>query len=349
MTLSVSVQLIAGALGIEAAFSAPPGRTVAVLGPNGAGKTTVLRAIAGLVPLRAGRVTLGDDVLEDTTRGVSVPTERRSLGVVFQDYLLFPHLSVLDNIAYGPRARGRSASAAQDAARTWLARLGLSAREGARPSALSGGEAQRVALARALASEPRALLLDEPLAALDVTTRASVRRELRTHLAGFAGPRVLITHDPVDALTLADAVVVMERGRVVQQGDVREVAARPRSDFVADLMGTNLFRGRAGGGTLTLPDGAAIAIPDRGEGERFATIRPSAISLYRARPEGSPRNVFAGTVAAVECAGERCRVRLEGALPLVVEVTPSAVHELGLVEGASVWASFKATEIATYP
>src|SRR4029079_1416079 len=151
------------------------------------------------------------------------------------------------------------------------------------------------------------------------TTRSLVRRELRAQLAAFAGVRVLVTHDPVDALTLADRVVVLERGAVAQEGTVAEVAARPRSDFVADLMGINLLRGRARDGALELDGGASIAIPDRVEGEMFAAIRPSAISLYRVRPDGSPRNVFAGNVASVECGGERCRVRLRGGVPLVAE------------------------------
>jgi len=349
MTLEATIRVAAGALTVDASFEAPQRATVAILGPNGAGKTTLMKAIAGLIPVISGRVALDGEVLEDTARGVSVPTERRPIGVVFQQYLLFPHLTVLDNVAYGPRSRGASEEKARSVARAWLERLGVSALAGARPAKLSGGEAQRVALARALASEPRLLLLDEPLAALDVTTRSLVRRELRATLADFSGVRVLVTHDPVDALTLADRVVVLEKGVVVQQGTVSEVAQRPRSDFVADLMGLNLLRGQARDGVLDVGGEAQIAIPEHASGEMFAAIRPSAISLYRTRPEGSPRNVFSGIVAAVECGGERCRVRLRGALPLVVEVTPAAVADLGLGEGASVWASFKAMEVATYP
>jgi molybdate transport system ATP-binding protein len=349
MSLDAAVRVVIGAITVDVAFAASAGQTVAVLGPNGAGKTTLIRAIAGLRPLDAGRVVLDGVTLEDTTLRVNVPTERRPIGVVFQHYLLFPHLSVMENVAYGPRARGMPRSKARSLASDWLGRLGISSLASARPVSLSGGEAQRVALARALASGPRLLLLDEPLAALDVTTRSLVRGELRSHLAEFAGVRVLVTHDPVDALTLADRIVVLESGRVVQQGTVAEVALRPRSDFVADLVGVNLLRGRARQGMLELDGGAAIAIPTQTDGEMFAAIRPSAISLYRARPEGSPRNVFAGSVASVECGGERCRVRLRGSVPLVAEVTPAAVHELGLVDGAPVWASFKAMEVATYP
>lgn len=348
MSLDAAVRTVVGAITVDAAFAAGAGQTVAILGPNGAGKTTLLRAIAGLRRLDAGRVVLDGVTLEDTTARVNLPTERRPIGVVFQHYLLFPHLDVMENVAYGPRARGMPRSKARALASDWLGRLGISALASARPASLSGGEAQRVALARALASGPRLLLLDEPLAALDVTTRSQVRGELRSHLAEFAGVRVLVTHDPVDALTLADRIVVLESGRVVQQGTVAEVTLRPRSDFVADLVGVNLLRGRARQGLLELGDGTAIAIPTHANGEMFAVIRPSAISLYRARPEGSPRNVFAGSVASVECGGERCRVRLRGSVPLVVEVTPAAVHELGLAEGAPVWASFKAMEVATY-
>jgi molybdate transport system ATP-binding protein len=349
MSLEVAVRVAIGPITLEAAFEATAGQTVAVLGPNGAGKTTLIRAIAGLRPLDAGRVVLDGVTLENTAQRINVPTERRPIGVVFQHYLLFPHLSVFDNVAYGPRSRGTPAAQARAAAVLWLGRMGVSSLASARPASLSGGEAQRVALARALASEPRLLLLDEPLAALDVTTRAQVRGELRSHLAEFPGVRVLVTHDPVDALTLADRIVVLESGGVVQQGTVAEVAQQPRSDFVADLVGVNLLRGRAHHGMLELGNGTQIAIPTQTEGEMFAALRPSAISLYRLRPEGSPRNVFAGSVASVECGGERCRVRLRGSVPLVVEVTPTSVHELGLVEGAAVWASFKAMEVATYP
>jgi molybdate transport system ATP-binding protein len=348
VSLVAAVRVAAGALTVDAAFEAAAGETVALLGPNGAGKTTLIRAIAGLVPLISGRVVLDGAVLDDVGQGVHIATERRPIGVVFQQYLLFPHLTVLENVAYGPRAKGASDEKARAIAHDCLERVGLAALASSRPATLSGGEAQRVALARALASEPRLLLLDEPLAALDVTTRSLVRRELRALLAVFAGVRVLVTHDPVDALTLADRVVVLERGLVAQEGTVADVAARPRSDFVADLMGVNLLRGRARDGTLELEGGASIAIPELADGEMFGAIRPSAISLYRVRPDGSPRNVFPGTVASVECGGERCRVRLRGSVPLVAEVTPAAVHELGLVEGASVWASFKAMEVATY-
>jgi molybdate transport system ATP-binding protein len=349
MSLDAAVRVRAGALTVDAAFTAVPGQTVAVLGPNGAGKTTLIRAIAGLATLLSGRVVLDGTTLEDTARGISVPTERRPIGVVFQQYLLFPHLSVLENVAYGPRARGMRGARADQVAREWLDRMGVSGLADSRTAGLSGGEAQRIALARALASGPRLLLLDEPLAALDVTTRSLVRRELRAHLAEFPGVRVLVTHDPVDALTLAEHVVVLEGGRVVQQGAVTEVAQRPRSEFVAELLGLNLLRGHAHDGTLTVGDAAEIAIPERTDGEMFAAIRPSAISLYRSRPEGSPRNVLRGTISSVECGAERCRVRLRAAVPLVVEVTPASVAELGLVAGAEVWASFKAVEVATYP
>ncbi|HYK97148.1 MAG TPA: ABC transporter ATP-binding protein [Candidatus Acidoferrales bacterium] len=345
MSLEVAIRASAGAFAVDATFAAVAGQTVAILGPNGAGKTTLIRAIAGLVPA-SGRVVLDGVALEDSDRGISVPTERRPVGVVFQQYLLFPHLTVLDNVAYGPRARG--AGHAQVIAQGWLERLGIAHLATARPATLSGGEAQRVALARALAIEPRLLLLDEPLAALDVATRSLVRRELRSQLAVFGGVRVLVTHDPVDALTLADSVVVLERGTVVQQGAVAEVAQRPRSDFVADLLGINLLRGRAHDGVLDVAGGSAIAITAHDTGEMFATIRPSAIALYRERPEGSPRNVFRGAVSAIECGAERCRVRLRAAVPLVAEVTPAAVAALGLVEGVELWASFKATEIDTY-
>ncbi len=349
MTLEAAVRVTVGSMRLDAAFEAAAGETIAVLGPNGAGKTTLIRAIAGLRRLDAGRVVLDGTVLEDRERGILVPTERRPIGVVFQQYLLFPHLSVLDNVAYGPRARGVSETKARALAYEWLDRMGIRVLARARPATLSGGEAQRVALARALASGPRLVLLDEPLSALDATTHSLVRRDLRARLAEFAGVRVLVTHDPVDALTLADRVVVLERGTIAQQGSVSEVAQRPRSDFAADLVGMNLLRGHARRGKLELADGTVVAIPEHTDGELFAAIRPSAIALYLERPDGSPRNVLRGTVEGIECGTERCRIRVRAAVPLVVEVTPDAVRDLGLTGGTHVWASFKATEVATYP
>jgi molybdate transport system ATP-binding protein len=323
-----------------------PGETVAVLGPNGAGKTTLLRALAGLVPVE-GTVALDGETLDDSARGHHVPTERRHVGLVFQDHVLFPHLSVLDNVAFGLRAWGT-----RDAARLahgWLDRAGLGDRAKAMPRELSGGQAQRVALLRTLATEPRLLLLDEPLSALDVTIRAEVRRELSRHLKSFPGVRILVTHDPLEAIALADRLVVLEHGQIVQSGTPEEVTARPRSRFVADLAGVNLLRGTAHGDHIRLTTSAELAAPEAGEGEVFAVIHPRAVALYLSRPEGTPRNVWKGRAEDIDLRGERVRVRVSGAVPLVAEVTPSAVRELNLDAGAEVWVSVKATEISVFP
>jgi molybdate transport system ATP-binding protein len=326
-----------------------PGEVAALLGPNGAGKTTVLRALAGLLRLAGGRVVLDGRVLEEPARRVSVPAERRPVGMVFQDYLLFPHLSVAENVAFGLRSRGVGRSQARRTAAAWLERLGLPGVADARPGTLSGGQQQRVALARALATEPRLLLLDEPLAALDVSVRAEVRRDLRRHLREFAGVNLLVTHDPLEAIALADRLIVIEAGRIVQAGTPAEVAERPRSRYVADLVGVNLLRGAAAGGVVEVAGGGRLEVVGSGSGEVFAVVPPSGVSLWRSRPDGSPRNVWRGRAAGLDLLGDRVRVRVEGSPSLVAEVTPAAVAELGLAEGTEVWVSVKATEVRVYP
>ena len=266
MSLEVDVGLSLGGLLLDVQFTLEEGGVVVLLGPNGAGKTTLLRAIAGLIPIERGRVALDGDVLEDTAAGRYVPTEGRSMGFVFQDYLLFPHLSVLDNVAFGLRARGDGRAASERVAREWLARMDLERYAASRPSALSGGERQRVALARALAPGPRVLLLDEPLAALDATTRATVRRDLKRHLASFRGVRLMVTHDPLEAVTLADRLIVIEQGKQVQSGTPVEVTERPRSRYVADLVGVNLLRGEADQGMVRIVGGAVVAAAGAGSG-----------------------------------------------------------------------------------
>lgn len=349
MSLDATVRLTLGALALDMNFTIGEGEVVALLGPNGAGKTTLLRAIAGLVPIASGRIQLDGHVLEDAATGVYVPTERRPIGVVFQDYLLFPHLSVLENVAFGLRSRGTASREANEKAAGWLDRVGLNSYAKAKPDALSGGQRQRVALARALAPDPRLLLLDEPLAALDVTTRADVRRDLKRHLASFPGLRLVVTHDPLEAASLADRLVVMENGRLVQAGTPAEVTEHPRSQYVADLVGVNLIRGHADAGAVRLPGGPVVAAADAESGDVFAVIHPRAVALHRQRPEGSPRNVWPGRITGIELLGGRVRVRVEGELPLVAEVTPAALRELELEEQEEIWLSFKATDVGVYP
>ena len=349
VSLDARVEARAGDLQLDVDLSVGQGETVAVLGPNGSGKTTLLRALAGLLPLEAGRVTLDGQVLEDAETGHRVPPEHRPVGMVFQDYLLFPHLDVLDNVAFGARRRGLRRSDARRVAAEWLDRLGLGDRIGARPAELSGGQAQRVALARALATDPALLLLDEPLAALDVATRAEVRRDLRERLRSFRGFRLLVTHDPVDAVTMADRLVVLEGGRVVQAGTAADITARPRTGYVAELAGTNLYRGRGTGDRVELAGGDQLVVPGGAVGEVFATVHPRAVALHRRAPEGSPRNVWQGRVVMLDRLADRVRVRVDGPVPIVAEVTVPAVAELGLGEGVDVWVAVKASEIATYP
>jgi molybdate transport system ATP-binding protein len=347
--LQADIALRLGALALEVELDAAPGEIVAVLGPNAAGKTTLLRALAGLVPLDRGTVSLDGVVFDDVARGIRLPPELRPIGVVFQDYLLFPHLSALENVAFGLRAHGVAAREARTRAGTWLDRLGVGDQADARPRTLSGGQAQRVALARALAIDPHLLLLDEPLAALDASARGDVRRDLKRHLASFAGVRILITHDPLEAVALADRLVILERGRVVQTGTPAEVTQRPRSRYVADLVGVNLLRGTANAGQVAVSGGATLQLADGVEGEVFAVIHPRAVALHRTRPEGSPRNVWRGRAAALDLQGDRVRVGVEGEMPIIAEVTPGAVRDLDLAEGGEVWVSVKATEITIYP
>jgi molybdate transport system ATP-binding protein len=338
-----------GRLDLDVELKVEAGHVVALLGPNGAGKTTVLRALAGLLPLSGGRVVLDGQVLEDPSRRIRVPTERRPVGVVFQTYLLFPHLSALENVAFGLRARGRGRAASRRLAAAWLDRLGLAGLGSARPGMLSGGQQQRVALARALATDPRMLLLDEPLAALDVSTRAEVRRDLRRHLRDFPGVNLVVTHDPLEAVAMAERLVVIEQGRILQAGSAAEVTQKPRSRYVADLVGVNLLRGHARDGVVDLAGGGRLVAVGGTTGEVFVAVAPRSVSLWRSRPDGSPRNVWRGRATGIDLQGDRVRLRVEGNPSLVAEVTPAAIRELGLDEGAEVWVSVKATDITIYP
>jgi molybdate transport system ATP-binding protein len=349
MTLEAAVVRTLGRFHLDVHLTTKSGETVAVLGPNGSGKTTLFRCLAGLLPIDAGRVELDGEPLDDPSADVFVRPERRPVAVVFQDYLLFPNLTALENVAFGLRARGAGKEHARAQAGAWLERVGLADHAHHRPRGLSGGQAQRVALARALATEPRLLLLDEPLAALDAGTRSDVRRDLRRHLATFDGVRLLVTHDPVDAFALADRVVILEQGQVVQTGTLADVTAQPRSRYVADLVGVNLLRGTGTDGAITTATGGRVVPADPVSGEAFAVIQPHSVALYPSPPAGSPRNVWETTVADVDRQADRVRVRLTGEVPLVAEITPAALDALTLQPGDRIWATVKATEILTYP
>jgi len=347
--LAARIDLTRGDLRLDVALQIGPGEVVALVGPNGAGKTTLLRALAGLQPLHRGRVVLDGRVLDDTDTGDHVAPEDRGVGVVFQDHLLFAHLDALDNVAFGLRSRGTSKADSRARAAAWLDRVDAGDVAHARPPQLSGGQAQRVALARALAPGPRLLLLDEPFAALDASARPRTRRDLRRHLDAHDGVHLVVTHDPLEAMALADTLVVLEHGTVTQAGTAAEVAGRPRSRYVADLVGVNLFRGRACGDRVDLAAGATLAAPDAGVGEVFAVVHPRAVALHRRPPEGTPRNVWPGTIDGIDLEGTRIRARVAGPVPIVAEVTAAASSDLELAPGVAVWVTVKASEVTTYP
>lgn len=345
MTLALAGTTQRGGFRLEVDLEVGAGDVVGVVGENGAGKTTLLRLVAGLAGLDDGHLHVGRERVDVPAEGVWVPPERRRVGVAFQDPTLFPHLDVRDNVAFGLRRHGTDREAARRTADEWLERLGAAEVARSRPRDVSGGQAQRAALARALVLDPAVLLLDEPLAALDQAGRTLVRRLLRAERR----TTLLVTHDAVDALSLCDRLVVLDGGRVLQAGPPVEVTRRPRSAFVARLVGLNLLEGQAAGDTVTVTSGGRLVVADHQSGPVFVTVAPHALALYRDRPEGSPRNTWSAPVEDLEAVGDRVRVALGGPLPLVAEVTPAAVAELRLGPGAPVWASVKATEIDVYP
>ncbi len=349
MTLDAHLRVARSGFTLDLALTAGAGEVIALLGPNGAGKSTALRALAGLLPLTGGHLRLDGAALEDPAAGLHTPAEQRPVGVVFQDYLLFPHLSALDNVAFGPRCQGRSKKESRAEALPWLTRMGLAEHAATRPGKLSGGQAQRVALARALAVRPRLLLLDEPLAALDARTRLDVRSRLRRHLAEFEAVAILVTHDPLDAMVLADRLVVIEEGRQVQAGTPAEISRHPRTDYIARLVGLNLYQGSCAGHLVTLPSGVEVTTAQELTGPVFVAFPPSAVTLHRTRPDSSARNVWELTVAGLDLHGDQVRADLTGPLPLAADLTPAAAAELDLTPGSTIWATVKATQTHTYP
>jgi molybdate transport system ATP-binding protein len=338
-TLTLDLSHPLRAFRLEVAFEAR--ETLALVGPSGAGKTTLLRAVAGLLEPERGRIEVGGTVWLDTAAGVSVPPERRSVALVFQEYALFPHMSVAANVAYGGR----------DRAAQLLERFGLTALAGERPGELSGGERQRVALARALARDPRVLLLDEPLAALDAHTRAGVRAELRDHLRELGLPTLLVTHDYADAAALADRIGVLVAGRIVQIGTPSELVAAPASPFVADFTGGNLLPGLAhatddGLTEVTLADGTRVVSTDRLEGAVGAVVYPWEVAIARAVPVDSMQNHLSGPIVSLTPVANRMRVRVG---PLTAEITAASAERLSLRVGEHVVASFKAAGVRLVP
>lgn len=346
--MSLMVRATVPDRGVSATLDVAPGETVALLGPNGAGKSTLLAIAAGLLRPDSGEVVLAGRTLLDTDRGIDVPPHRRAVAMLAQEPLLFPHLTVLENVAFGPRSRRRTRSQARDLALGWLDQVDLRDLATRRPGQLSGGQAQRVAIARALAAEPDLLLLDEPMAALDVAVAPALRQVLRRVLAERT--TLLVTHDVLDALLIADRVIVVDDGRIVEDGPSREVLSHPRSSFAAQLAGLNLLTGRWNGRSVDLPDGTSVhgivVGPPPAVGEQVvATFRPHSVAVYVDRTTGSPRNSFPRVVTDLEPVGELIRVR---SAQISADITAPAIAELHLTPGTPVRFTVKATEVAVY-
>ena len=305
---------------VRAVFAVDAGSVCAVIGPNGAGKTSLVRALAGLAPATGHARLDGVDLL-------GLPARERGVGMVFQGQRLFPHLTALANVAFGPRSRGVSRAEADGRAQLWLDRFGIGDLADRKPPRLSGGQAQRVAIARALATEPALLLLDEPLTGLDVKVATALRIELGRHLASYGGVTLLVTHDAIDALTIADRVLVLDEGRVAQLGTPAEVSQRPSTEHVARLVGLNVVR----------------------RGDELTAFTPDAVAVSLREPEGSPRLRWRGRVADVAPHGGAYRLLVHAEPDLIADVTPAAATELGLAPGTDVWLSVKATAVRTYP
>ena len=346
--MSLHLEATVAGRGVDVSLDVADGEVVAILGPNGAGKSTVLAAIAGVLRPDAGRALLDDDVLFDVAAGAWQPAYARGTALLAQDPLLFPHLDAVDNVAFGPRSAGRTRAQSHTTAMTWLAEVDAAELARRKPSELSGGQAQRIAVARALAAEPRLLLLDEPMAALDITVVPAMRQVLNRVLVGRSA--IIVTHDVLDALLLADRVIVMEGGRIVEAGPTKEVLERPRSTFGAGIAGLNLMRGGSVGSAVRTASGSLVSgLTDEPlpEGtDAVAVFNPSAVGVYVEPPTGSPRNVFASTIRELEPRGAQVRVRTD---ELSADVTLPVVAELDLVPGKQVFLVVKASEVTIYP
>ncbi len=335
---------------LELLLKASPGQTTALLGPNGAGKSTAVSAIAGLLPLTSGSIALAGQILDDPQERIWITPQERHIGIAFQDGLLFSHMSVLDNVAFGLTARGMPRNQAHLQAQLLLEQIGLANKFAERsPATLSGGQAQSVALARALLGEPRLVLLDEPFGSLDASVRTRLRRNFSQLLNRTAAPRLLITHDPADAFLLADVIYIMENGRITQVGSPEEIRRRPQTAYAADLAEINLLAGQAKDGQVQLPT-LTLQVADHAmSGPVQVTIHPRSVTLHRTRPSGSPRNVWQTVVTALEPRTDVTRVVLEQPVSLIVDITTAAALELDITLGSEVWVAVKATEIALNP
>jgi molybdenum ABC transporter ATP-binding protein len=352
--LRIAAEATLGAFSLDVELEVAPGECLALAGPSGAGKSSVLRMIAGLVRPQRGTVRCGERVWLDTARGVDLPPEARRCGYVFQDYALFPHLSAWQNVAYG--LTGVARRERRSRALALLERFGLAERADARPRTLSGGERQRVAVARALAVAPAALLLDEPLSALDTRTRAAAGRELAAVLHAAAVPALLVTHDFQEAALLGDRVGVIDAGRIVQLGTAGELAAAPASPFVADFTGAIVLTGTAAPGAdgltrVRLDGGGEVTSPEPAAGPVAVTVYPWDIALAPrgSVDPGSARNHLDVEVISVTTVGSRVRVGLAAPQPLTAELTEPAVRAMAVAPGQRAVATWKATATRLLP
>lgn len=355
----VELRAVVASRGLDVAFAVAPGEVLAILGPNGAGKSTVLHVLAGLVRPDTGSVRVGDRVLTDTSSGTHVGTYDRRVGLLMQDPLLFPHLSVLANVSFGAGgAKPLARKASRAIAHHWLAEVDAAELADRKPRQLSGGQAQRVALARALAAEPDVLLLDEPLTGLDVGIATAMRKVLRRVLVREGRSSVLVTHDLLDVVTLADRVIVLDSGHVVEAGPTATVLAAPRSSFGARFAGVNLVPGRAGPGGAMVTASQQIWHGCFGDGVEagdpvVATFHPSAVAVFRDKPHGSPRNTIEVVIAELDAKGPAIRIRadeqLDGSPGLSADITAEAAADLRLGPGERVYLAVKSQEVTIHP
>jgi molybdenum ABC transporter ATP-binding protein len=353
--LSVQVKKKLREFELEIGFEVRPAETLVIIGPSGCGKTTTLNMVAGLMDPDEGRLALGNRVLWDGSNGANVPAEQRNVGYVFQEFALFPHMTVAENVAYGLRARKRPKAEIPGRVTDVLKLVGVEELRDRRPVALSGGERQRVALARAVACDAEILLLDEPLGSLDAQTRNRVRGELKSLLQVVGRIAIMVTHDYIDALTFGDQICVLDRGKVLQTGQRQELLRHPRSRFVAELTGVNFFEGtissdRPGGlAQVWVGDTCLYAAGDHEEmGDTLVTFFPSEVTISREAPSGSARNVFHAQIQEIVHLGDKVRLGLNGSLPMCAEIAAETVGGLNLKEGDRVYASLKATAVKTY-
>ena len=338
--LDARVILNRDSLTLDVELQLQHGEVIAVLGPNGAGKTSLLHALLGWLELESGWIMVDGEVIDSPDTDSYVPPQHRPFGMVFQDGLLFPHMSVEKNILFGagkdfnlkPLAESLQAS-------ELLAKF---------PSELSAGERQRAAIARSLAARPKVLFLDEPFSALDIQGKRRGRSLLKEALAIGVSGCLMVTHDLVDAFTLADRVMIIEGGKLTQFDVPDRIRSRPGSEWIADLVGWNYYEGIGEGSVVTLPHGTTIfTAQDDLDGPTSISINPASVSIFKSQPSGSPRNSWLSSIQNIEILGGRARVSLVGEIDICADITTVAADELRQSISSEVWVSVKATEVDT--